>query len=162
MLRTVADGYLYEVEEGKQSFTVAFLPDTIALYGTMGQQFFRNERNAKPDQLLVLFAEDKAIINSATLHKDGITNKEKFLDSVERLYVVHTLSAHQRNDLRAFIAKCDCDPPKIRHKLTHMGYGKILPDLDFADLEPELESTVEAMKIFLRKIKPVDLEKRRG
>jgi hypothetical protein len=130
-------------------FTVSFVPDHIALFGSNGYQFFKNERNMPPSELRRIFPDGASYIARATIHKVGTTNKDRFLLGVSRLMRDGMISNADYNRLRDFIRKCDCAPPVIRDKLKRLGMGQVVEQIEFEDLHPELESTIDAMKHFV-------------
>ena len=144
---------LYGVTHLGTHFTVAFLPGRIALCGSPGHQFFLNPQNLPPSRLHEVFTCKKDYLERAILHKETSTDQVKFLGSLDLLLQEHIIDAHSRQVLREFIMKCDCPPRRIKDKLRAMGYTYILPRLEFERYPDELESTIEAMLMFITGIR---------
>lgn len=140
---------LYGVNHQGESFMVAFLPGRIALCGAPGHQFFLNTGNLPPGRLHEVFNSPESYLERALLHKETSTDQAKFLVSVEKLLEERVIDAHSKKTLREFIFKCDCPPRRIKDKLKAMGYGFILPKLDFERYPDELTNTIKAMELFV-------------
>lgn len=134
---------------GSRQFNVFFLPGTIALYGAVGMQFFRNLANVPPDQIGRVFFSEAEILDAAELHKETTTDRELFLSSLEDLHTARIIDQKNKNVLREFILKCDCSPFVIWQKLRMLGYDHLKPHLKFERQKDELLSTVDAMRVFV-------------
>jgi hypothetical protein len=134
---------------GSHQFNVSFLSGTIALYGAVGMQFFKNLANVPPDQIGRVFLSETEILAAAELHKETTTDRDMFLASLDDLLQAKIIDQKNKNVLREFILKCDCPPLVIWQKLRMLGYDHLKPHLKFERPKDELLSTVEAMRIFV-------------
>lgn len=142
-------GNVFGVTDGNTSFTVAFLPRSVAIYGTCGHQFFNNPENVPPDRIAGLFHSKASLLKAAALHTDKTTNKTKLLACLDKALANNIIDMHNRNTVRDFVLRCDCQPSAIKRKLASMGYERLLPHLDFEDERPELTATINAMENFI-------------
>lgn len=149
---------LFGVVDGGDTFTVAFLPGRIALCGTPGHQFFLNPGNVPAERLSEVIKGRDDLIKRAVVHKETTTDRTKFFDSIDLLLKDKILDGVGRAQLRSFIMKCDCPPRRIKEKLKAMGYGHILPKLDFERFPDELMTTIEAMEKFLDGVRETTTE----
>jgi len=147
--------------------TFAFMPDCIFLTGVVGYQVFTvpPEKETLYHNMLSnaeyigvgpvstvmssLYRTKEAIEAAAQLYIEGHTNKDKFKIEVDRLVKEKMITEHDRNRLRIFIQTCDCVPSQIRKKLAPLGYGHLAEKIDFADKDPRLEATVDAVWEFV-------------
>ena len=124
----------FSTSPGKE-FHLTFLPGMLALFGEGHFQYFRNEENLDSDCLQDLFPSDAAIIDRAQLHKEGLLDKNGFMEIVRK---DSTLQASQKMELTRFIMSCDCPPGTVRAKLTTMGYGGYVNQLVVEEPDPQL------------------------
>ena len=139
-------GLLHIAGKG-QDYHLAFLPGSVSLVGTPGHQFFTlpTKESVETDyfRLSVWFQTKEKLAAAAELWREGHTNRDRFFASIEELRNQKKVSDAQRNQLRAFIMKCDCGPSVVRKKLVPLGFGNL--NIDFEDPDPRFEATVDAL-----------------
>lgn len=125
--------------------TVAYLPGIIAMVSSAGNQFFSNPNNLDECMIGELFPTVESVEKAAMLYTDGVTNKHSFMVSIERAHDAQKLTHIGYAQLADFIKNCDCPPNVVTEKLKNMGFGWLLPDIEYAAKDPKLEATVSAM-----------------
>jgi len=156
LIEEVSKDALFNVRSAWINYCVAFLPGTVAVYGfDIGKQYFKNPENKKPWELKDLFKDRNAMIAAATLHRVGIINKKKFLESLDYLVSSNQLSSVRRNILYGMVNSCECTPLAIRKRMEREGYSDVLAmsGFELEDHTKELEETVRALGIFIKEYK---------
>jgi hypothetical protein len=118
-------------------------------------QIFKNPGLATYKMLQAVFLKREDVEEAAELYAEGITNKDKFIETVKNLDFCnkHGLTAKDRSFLTAFIQKSQYPPPTVRQQLHMNGYGKIANLINFADTLPEFELTCDIFWKFLQTIR---------
>jgi hypothetical protein len=142
-----------EFEAAGRHLRLAALPGTLALYGDDLYQFFENPEDIPIERLDQMFADDGDVYDRATLHKEGVTNKAEFIESLEQCALLGLINQSEVAYLTNFIKGCDCVPSKVREKLVDMGYSRIVPRLHFEDYAPAMAATILSMLGFIDELK---------
>jgi len=146
---------LFHVERGALNFQVAFLPGVVAVYGTPGKQYFNNPLNLPPERIREVFPSETMMRKAANLNKASSVDKKRIFARMEILLKEKRISPQQASGLHAVVDRCMASPEKLKQRLTTEGFGAYADMLDIADQNPELDATVEALKVFLEEYRSI-------
>jgi len=149
------DGIYHCILDGSH-FSVYFnLSGMIVMTGDLGLQWFSNTSDCPPERLHRYLKDEASIYKAAQHHKEGVTNKVKFMREIHRLVddKKYDLTEQDRRILYHFIQTTDLHPEPTKRQLIARGYERIIDGIQFEDPNPELISTCNAMSKFIEYLK---------
>jgi hypothetical protein len=144
--------YQFTTDDADVIVTFAPMGD-IMLFGSRENvhQMYDNKEKYGLRDLKAAFSNTSIIRRRCKLHHEGILNKEKFKNSIRKIYEKGDLNEGQLQDLETFIDNCRCLSGMVPIKLAFMGYKDLVdhPDFECGDDLPELTRTIQIMQAFV-------------
>ena len=151
-MKVTDDGYgIWKCDDGFSVFNVAFLGDTIMMYGAdipnqtfvySGPQTRRHLDDAFPDR--------KAIFKAAVSHKRGVLNRRQFIADVRALRSAEEVTDRQAEYLAELIRTCNCAPARFASKVTRLGWGHLLGKVTIYEELPALKDSIDLFQEVMR------------
>lgn len=135
----------------------------VNVYPGIGMVFIRSDsyeqvfatNKAESVEEVISALKASGLEKAAVSNKEGIVNKEKFMESVKKLHKIpkYKLNKEDLERLESFIKKrLTLAPDTVRMQLILEGYESISSVVEFEDPHPEYVESYNDMKKFLSAI----------